>query len=317
MMRRLVAPMFRGQAPRTLDRAARAARLPPVRVTRKGQGLQDVIVGICRFSFLGRCDWAGTAGQGAGAPELLAQRGALLYAPERLERRFAAFETLCLPSVKAQTDGDFRFWLLTSPEMPRPWLERLRDLCAGVPQIRLIVSDKRETVNALREPLREAAEAAGRPVIQFRVDDDDAFSRHHVARIRRHARRFADLPAFAISYPQGLVMGSYQGEPISYWRAHQPFLGAGAAVRMRGPGRCIYAYNHFQLPKHFPAFTDVGGLGYVQTRWDEGDSVATIVAKFPKWFQQLDPAEFQRELAEDFPFLQGIDLGFVERKGAA
>lgn len=49
----------------------------------------------------------------------------------------------------------------------------------------------------------------------------------------------------------------------------------------------------------------------------EGDSVATIVARFPKWFQQLGPAEFQRELAEDFPFLQGIDLGFVERKGAA
>lgn len=274
-------------------------------------------MGICRFSFLGRCDWAGTAGQAVSIADLLAQRRAMLYAPERLERRFIAFETLCLPSVKAQTDPDFRFWILTSPEMPRPSLDRLRDLCAGVPQIRLIVSDKRETVNALREPLREAAEAAGQPVIQFRVDDDDALSRHHVDRIRRHARRFSDLPGFAISYPQGLVMGSYEGQPISYWRAHQPFLGAGAAVRMRGPGRCIYAYNHFQLPKHLPAFTDIDGLGYVQTRWDEGDSVATIVAKFPKWFQQLSPAEFQHELADDFLFLKDIDLGFVERKGAA
>ncbi|UFM63442.1 putative rhamnosyl transferase [Paracoccus sp. MA] len=279
--------------------------------------MRDDIVGICRFSFLGKCDWAETAGQGGNAPALMARRRAMLYAPERLARRFAAFETLCLPSVRAQTDADFRFWILTSPEMPREWLERLRDLCAGLPQIRLIVSDKRETVNALREPLREAADAAGRPVIQFRVDDDDAFSRHHVARIRGHARRFSDLPAFALSYPQGLVMGSYEGEPISYWRAHQPFLGAGAAVRMRGAGRCIYAYNHFQLPKHFPAFTDIGGLGYLQTRWDEGDSVATIVAKFPKWFQRLDPDAFQQALAEDFPFLQGVDLGFVERKGAA
>jgi len=130
-----------------------------------------------------------------------------------------------------------------------------------VPQIRLIVSGLRNTIEALRAPLREAAAAAGRPVIQFRVDDDGAFSRHHVARLRRHARRFADLPAFALSYPQGPVFGSYEGEPISFWRAHQPFLGAGAAVRMRGAGRCIYACNHFQLPRHFPAFTDIGALG--------------------------------------------------------
>lgn len=279
--------------------------------------MRDDIVGICRFSFLGKCDWAETTGKDGAAPALMARRRAMLYAPERLARRFAAFQTLCLPSIKAQTDADFSFWLLTSPEMPGEWLDRLRGLCADVPQIRLIVSDTRDTSDALRAPLQRAAEAAGRPVIQFRVDDDDAFSRHHVARLRRHARRFQDLPAFAISYPQGLVFGSYEGEPVSFWRAHQPFIGAGAAVRMRGAGRCIYALNHFQLPKHFPGLTDIQGLGYVQTRWDEGDSVATIWAKFPKWFQPLTPQAFQDALADDFPFLQGVDLGFVEKKGAA
>lgn len=279
--------------------------------------MRDEIIGICRFSFLGSCDWAGGWGRGAAAPDAFESRRAMLYAPERLARRFAAFEALCLPSVKAQTDSEFSFWLLTSPEMPRPWRDRLRDLCAGVPQIRLIVSEHRSTPDALREPLRAAAEAAGRPVIQFRVDDDDAFSRHHVARIRRHARRFDDLPAFAISYPQGLVFGSYEGAPVSYWRAYQPYLGAGVALRMRGAGRCIYAFNHFQLPRHFPALTDVTGLGYLQTRWDEGDSVATIVARFPKWFQELAPDAFRAELAEDFPFLRGVDFSFVERKGAA
>ncbi|UXU74270.1 MULTISPECIES: glycosyltransferase [unclassified Paracoccus (in: a-proteobacteria)] len=278
----------------------------------------DSIVGICRFSFLGRCDWVGTAGLDRSGPDILARRKAMLYAPERLERRFAAFETMCLPSVRAQTDADFQFWVLTSPELPQPWMQRLRDLCAGVAQIRVIVSDRRDTQNALRDHLRAAADAAGgRPVIQFRVDDDDAVSRHHVARLRRHARRMEDLPGFAISYPQGLVLGSYGGEPVSYWRAHQPFLGAGAAVRMRGPGRCIHAFDHFQLPQHFPALTDVEGLGYVQTRWDEGDSVATIVARFPRWFRQLSPESFHDALAEDFPFLRGADLGFARRKGAA
>ncbi|WP_347266353.1 glycosyltransferase [Paracoccus sp. (in: a-proteobacteria)] len=276
--------------------------------------MRDDIVGICRFSFLGRCDWVGSSQGTAGA---IARRAGMLYAPSRLERRFAAFETLCLPSIRAQTDADFSFWILTSPELPAPWLERLRDLCAGVPQIRLILSDTRDTRNALREHLLAAAEAAGRSVVQFRLDDDDALSRHHVARLRGHARRFADLPGFALSFPQGLALGSYDHEPVSFWRTHQSFVSAGAAVRMRGPGRCIYAYHHFQLPRHFPAFTDNSGNGYVLTRWDEGDSVATIVARFPKWFEPLSPEAFQCELAEDFPFLRDIDLGFAQRKRAA
>jgi hypothetical protein len=279
--------------------------------------LRDDIVGICRFSFLGKCDWFETKNANGDMGELLARRARLLYAPERLARRFQAFETLCLPSIKAQTDPDFRFWLLTSPEMPEAWLQRLHDLCADVPQIEIILSEERNTPDALRMPLRRASDAAGRSVIQFRVDDDDAFSRHHVARIRRHARRFADLPSFAISYPRGLAFGSYEGDALSFWRTHQAFLGAGVALRMRGSGRSIFAINHFQLPKHFPGFTDVSGLGYVQLRWDEGDSVATIVAKFPKWFTPLGAEEFQTALADDFPFLQGIDLSFAEKKGAA
>jgi hypothetical protein len=84
-------------------------------------------------------------------------------------------------------------------------------------------------------------------------------------------------------------------------------------------GRCIYAVNHFHLPKHFPAFTAIDGLGYVQTRWDEGgDSVAPIVAnRWPQMVPAAERSEFQTSLADDFPFLQGVDLSFAERKGAA
>ncbi len=288
-----------------------------LKAIRKVRPMRDEILGICRFSFLGKCDWAETVGPEGDSPDLLARRAAMLYAPDRLARRFTAFETLCLPSIRAQTDTDFRFILLTSPQMPKAWLERLQDLCADQPRISLLVSDAASTADALRAPLARAAETAGRPVIQFRVDDDDAFSRHHVARIRRNAARFADLPGFALSWPQGLVYGSYDGAAVTFWRAHQPFLGAGVAVRMRAAGRSIFAFNHFQLPKHFPAFSDISGLGYVQTRWDEGDSVATIVARFPKWFQPLTEAAFRDALRDDFPFLLGRDLGFSQKKGAA
>lgn len=279
--------------------------------------MRDEFVGICRFSFLGKCDWVETRPAFGGAPEILAGRIPKLYSDARLARRFEAFETFCLPSIKAQTDQDFSIWILTSPELPDRWLERLMALCADVPQIQIILSYERSPMDALRQPLAAAAEKAGRPVIQFRIDDDDAFSRHHVARLRRHARRFADMPAFAISFPRGLVLGSFEDEPISYWRTHQSFIGAGAAVRMRGPGRCIYAINHFQLPKHFPAFTGIDGIGYVRTRWDEGDSADDMTERWPRWYQPIQAGEFQDSLIEDFPFLHGVDLSFMQKKGAA
>ena len=275
-------------------------------------GLQDAIVGICRFSFLGKCDWVGTRARGGGAPEVMRERVAMLYAEDRMQRRFQAFETLCLPSIRAQTDPDFSLWLLTSPELPAHWLDRLRHLVKDVPQIEILMSERRNSVQALKAPLRAAAISAGRPVIQFRIDDDDAISRHHIARLRREARRFSDLPAFGISYPKGLVYGSYSGRPIRYWRAHQSFVGIGAALRMPEAENCIYELLNPRIPRYFPVFTDICGFGYVQTRWDEGDSAELKRnAKVEHWFDEIDADQFRADLAEDFSFLLDTDIGFV------
>lgn len=283
-----------------------------------GARVTDAIVGICRFSFLGKCDWVETRRKGGGTAEVMERRRALLYTDDRLSQRFHAFESLCLPSIRAQTDPMFSMWLLTSPELPEHWRARLDDLIAGSPQIRVITSIERDAASALREPLRDAAEQAGRPVIQFRLDDDDAISRHHVARLRRQAQRFTDLPGFAISFLKGLVYGSYAGREIGYWRAHQSFVGVGAAVRMSRPERCIYELLHRRIPRHLPAFTDPTGFGYVQTRWDLGDS-APIKGNAPveNWFDEIDEATFRDCLADDFPFLATTDLSFVRAPASA
>lgn len=278
--------------------------------------MRDAIVGICRFSFLGKCDWVDTRGERGNSNADLAARIPEIYDATRLERRFEAFEKLCLPSLRAQTDPDFEFWFLTSPELPDHALERLHDLCADMPQVRIIVSMARTPQNALEHELKAAAEKAGRPVIQFRVDDDDALSRHHVARIRKNARRFSDLPGFGLSYGNGLIFGSFGGEPLNYFKAFQGFIGAGATLRMRAPGRCIYSVLHMQIPKFFPSFTRMEGHGYIQTRWDASDS-AGVKDHWPRWFKKIDEAEFQNRLEDDFPFLQGVDLNFVRTKRAA
>ena len=180
--------------------------------------MRESIVGICRFSFLGKCDWVDTRSTDGASDEVLTLRQSMLYTEARLRRRFKAFETMCLPSIRAQTDPDFSFWLLTSPELSEPWMQHLAQLCADIPQIRILVSEARLTSDALRPHLRQAARAAGHPVIQFRIDDDDALSRHHVARIRRNAPTFADQPTFAMSNPEGLIFGSLDGREVQYYR---------------------------------------------------------------------------------------------------
>ena len=58
-------------------------------------------------------------------------RAGMLFAPDRMEARFATFEHLTLASLKAQTDGDFTFVVLASSLMPETWQDRLEALCAG------------------------------------------------------------------------------------------------------------------------------------------------------------------------------------------
>lgn len=278
--------------------------------------MNDKIVGICRFSFLGRGDWIGMRGSKAVDPALLEKQAKLIYAPERLARRFAAFETMFLPWVRAQTDQDFELWLLTSPELPLQAMEHLQSLCESLPQVRILTSDERVTDSALAEPLAQAAELAGGPVTQFRIDDDDALSRHYIARLRAYMRRLDGIDGVAVSMAGGLIIRSYADEPLSYWAAKQIFGSAGAAARFGSATRSIYSRNHFELPRHLTAFSEVQNLSYVQLRWDEGDSAPLAQGNWDSRHVALDHDGFERLIEEDFPFLSGQDLGFMLTPGS-
>lgn len=273
--------------------------------------MRDDIVGICQFSFLGSCDWIGTRGTQLIDAETLSARIPKVYDETRLRRRFQAFEAVCLPSLRAQTDQDFSFWVLTSPELPEQWLDRLCTLCETLPQAQIIMSTERSTANALRPNLLHAASQAGRPVIQFRLDDDDALSRHYVARLRADAVRFADMPTFAISYAAGLIYGSFGGEPLRYFRSHQSFVSAGTAARMNAPGRSIFAIAHTHLPRRLPSFIVPDAPSYIQTRWDVSDTAYENGKTWNEWQEEIDEANFRASLEEEFPFLTQTGLGFA------
>lgn len=79
------------------------------------------IIGVCRFSYLGE--------GGFQTQHHDVERAArILYEVPRMLRRFAYFENICLPSLAAQTDQDFRLVALIGDTMPFRWRKRLKGL---------------------------------------------------------------------------------------------------------------------------------------------------------------------------------------------
>lgn len=274
--------------------------------------VMDRIVGITRFSWLGLSDWiAARRGKVQLDAAFLAERARVIYDERRLERRFRAFERLCLASLAAQTDKDFIHLVLTSPEMPAAWLARLETLCAKVPQVVLLVTDEREIDAALRPALTELAEDAGRPVLQFRLDDDDALSGSFVARLRGHAMRMSDLPQAAVSLSGGLVVRSYDGAPLEFYRFRRGFASAGAAVRFSAPGKVIFEHDHFRLPQVIPSVDDPTGFNFLLLRWDAADTAARGRGQVSPDLVPIPEARFRQRLAGDFGFIGPNSFDFV------
>ena len=139
------------------------------------------VIGLCRFSYLG-------LGGFKVEHETLDARRAFLYDPARLEERFRLFEAVTLPSIVGQTDADFDLVLAIGQDFPDPWLKRLQDLVAGVPQIRLRGFPPGRHRTVMSRALLDARRPSDLPCLQFRLDDDDAMGLSFVERFRAVAQ---------------------------------------------------------------------------------------------------------------------------------
>ncbi len=273
------------------------------------------IVGICRFAFVGKGDWLGmTSPSTANDQALLDAQAALLYADERMERRLLTLEHICLASLKQQSDPDFELIMLTSQRMPSKWKQRLEAVISKLPQVTLVYSEATSTEEALRPELRARAAQNGKPVVQFRLDGDDAVGVDFVKTIRRNALKLRGYDRFALSFPRGLSVMSYEGQAPSFWQTWRPFTGAGVAARLIAPGRSIFATNHFELPRNMLGCLDPEPVGHLVLRWDSGDTARHGTPPKPWGYEKISRSEFDAQITESFPALQGFDWSTLRQK---
>lgn len=279
------------------------------------------IIGFCRFSFLGIGDWIAYRNLRGGAPltdEALQGIANKLYDPKRLELRFWLFENLLLRSIVAQRDKDFTLIVLTSPEMPQPWLDRLHAMVAGIPTVRVVVSTARSCKAALLPELeifRSERKGGGYP-IQFRIDDDDCLSTDYIRALRKATRTMEGVSSYAVSMPQALVMAAYGGTPITYYRLYSMFHSAGCAYYTEDETRTVFHYAHTLFHKRVASLVLPTSTSAFMTKFDGHDADGLFLRNQRKDLEKVEGAPLDTLIAKRFPFLEGLDYEPVRRMAA-
>ncbi len=227
------------------------------------------VIGLCRFSYP-------ALGGFQIEHETPEARAAFLYDSVRMQERFATFETLTLPPLRAQTDPDFTLLIVVGDAMPDLWLTRLLDLVEDMPQAVVVPRAPGRHRQVMREVINAARADTGLPCLQFRMDDDDAVACHFVERLREAAADLAPLIAknryVGIDFNQGFIAritprGICAKPTIeTLWT---PALGVAV-----GPGasRGIMNFSHAKLSRIMPVVALPGEDMFIRGHNDFNDS---------------------------------------------
>lgn len=266
------------------------------------------IVGICRFSYVGRSDWKAFAGIKGQDEALLSRVAAQLFTPRRMAQRFRSFRDVTLASVAAQSDPNFTFLVVSSDRMPQAMRENLLTLCRDIPQAQVVFAAQPTLGEVLAPILQDMAQQDGRPVIQFRLDDDDGLPARYIQRLRAHAARLDDLAQFGICFNRGVMIKLEPDRPPVPLSFQMPFLGAGCAVRLADPRQSIFAMGHYQIPRRMTVLQDNEQMGALVLRWVDSDSVELDLAKLPKGIEILPDTKADQIFAAEYPWLRPVAI---------
>lgn len=213
------------------------------------------VIGICRFSYLG-------PGGFQVEHRDLAERAAFLYNPVRMEERFRTFETLTLPPLRAQTDGDFTLLIVTGDSLPAPYMERLHALVADMPQAVIQTHGPGKHRQVMQAAINSVRLAVKAPCLQFRMDDDDAVARVYVERLRAAAhelRKFSrNHRHIAIDFNQGYLVG-LGASGLSACPTQHPLTTAGLALMFKPSVKLsVMNFAHQKLAQMMPTVTLTG-----------------------------------------------------------
>lgn len=236
------------------------------------------MLGLCRFSYLGlrgfQIDHATRE-----------DRRAFLYDPGRLKRRWFWFRHIALPGWLAQSDPDFTLVVMTGPDLPEPYLSRLRALAERHPQIALSeVAPMDHHLPACLAAVTPHLDPAADVIGHFRHDDDDAVALDYIARARADFATVEPLyrreGALCLDHAQGVMADVRGGAPRLWSRICHNATAAMAIFLPPDLPRTAIHYEHWRLARWMPNVQISDSPMYLRLLHGDSDSNASAGGGF-------------------------------------
>lgn len=204
-------------------------------------------------------------------------RRAHLYDPARMETRFALFEHLCLPGLKAQTDPDFDLIVLVGTCLPQTYLARLQDILGSLPQARIVARDPGPHRQVCQSVLNAARRHVNQPCLQVRHDDDDALAVDFVARLRQAVADCAPLVLgnrlVGFDWNRGFTLCRSDINRFEIAETVTPYLGVAQAMAVHGGVRQSQMnFAHSRINRFMPTVTFTDQPMFLRSHHAHNDS---------------------------------------------
>ena len=226
------------------------------------------IVGLVRFSYPARGGFAREFGSDEEAR-------AFLFDPERLSRRLALWEAMCLPSLAGQTDRDFTLLVLIGQRLPGEVRERLAENLSQLADGRIVAMGPKAHYNALKAAFAEVEDRGESHRITFRLDDDDALALDYVAHLRRAARRVLRVSGWdrpvVLGFNRGLYVDLNEGRMFDAAERTPLSVGTAMAAPADHPDN-VYARNHRLLPEFYDTWQEATTPMWIRSIHGDNDS---------------------------------------------
>jgi hypothetical protein len=221
-----------------------------------------------RFSFFGQTDTR-------LKPEDHDAAQVQLYNETRMARRFFLFENLTLPSLRAQTDRDFKIVIMSSDIMPERFKDRLRAITAQDGNVILDFSTRRNGAFAFRQHIEDSLGAGFyKTAVHFRLDDDDALASNYIARLR--AVSYGLSVGTHVTFPTGLTLFPAQagGSVGAVFPHRQLLIGLGLAIICGASFRKNpFQMMHGNVWQRWPVVSDPTFNAYIRTHHHDNDTL--------------------------------------------
>lgn len=252
-------------------------------------------IGLCRFSYpaLG-----GFQVEHATIDERIAYH----YAEDRIKERFQLMETVALPCLREQTDQNFELIIVIGDSLPTLHRDRLHDLTADMPQVRIVSEPPRPQREVMKELLNAARKDPSRPCLQFRHDDDDAISVDFIERLRQTVRDcpglIRDNRTVAVDFNRGYV-AELSAQGISATETVRSLYVASLGMYVAGGCHLtIMNFAHEKIGRFMPVVSLSDAPMWVRTHNGYNDSRQKKVKPIPvEPLTQAQKAEFAARFA--------------------